>query len=157
MSMTTERTPTPTRGYRSSVKTIFIFLKLASEIKRFFDSLSAPESFENVPGFSEIKDLVSSLSSLDGVKQVRAVARKPWDLHDVTFELLVDVNADEELDDVGFLWEEAERRAFRVHRDLRKTTGEEWHFNAELVREFESINKACLITTSHYAQRSYSS
>jgi hypothetical protein len=144
MNMTTARTPTPTK----------VHIKLLSPetpwlIKKLVDWFSAPGSFENTPGFTEIQYLANSLSNLDDVKQVRAVACRPGDLHNVTFELLVDVNADDELDDVGCLWEEAERQAFRVHRDLRKTTGEEWHFNAELVREFESIDSERLITAGH--------
>lgn len=180
--MMTAKTFTPTKSFDSplyskysnlvppEVLTEIIFLKLiyskgssgalvpsGIHAVPVIEHSSEIQNFAEMPNFDKIQNLVTALSELDDVKEVRAVAHKPNDLHNVRFKLLVDVNADDELDDVGCLWEKAERMAYQARRELRKATEEEWHFNAELVKEFESIDNELLITSILYAQTKCSS
>lgn len=118
-------------------------LKIASVIKDFIDQISAPSISSNTVGFSEVRDLMIALQKLDGVEQVRAIADNPGDLHSLVFELKVSslANNSESRSGGGTLWEKAEDLVIEAEWNLRRSTGEQWCFESDLVCVFGDCPK----------------
>lgn len=93
------------------------------------------------PGVSSAWELVQTLSKIQGVKRVRAIAPRPTDLHWLQFDLAL--QPDSELSDES--WEKIQDLIIDAEWSLRDSTQEKWYFHAEVVENYETIREGAKV------------
>lgn len=101
-----------------------------------------------------IENLVQQLSELPNVEQVRAVASKNTKLNEITFEVLSNVDFDEEIE----LEKAAINLVVKTELELCKLfKAESWYFRTQLLKQFDtSVNNSQIIKFSNAQSNSIS-
>lgn len=117
-----------------------------------FDCSASEQSLMASLAMTEIQELAGILVELPGVARVEAVIRTPGDLHRIDFRLVLSEHGDEDnrFYSTEDLWEVAARIAFRSHKRLRESTGQNWYFNVTLDEDFSDYpNSNRIVAVTH--------
>ncbi|NEP60725.1 MAG: hypothetical protein F6K31_27645 [Symploca sp. SIO2G7] len=119
-------------------------------IKSLFTLLFTKPDISKKYGSAEIESLVHSLAQLPGVEEVRAVSHQPDDLHEVTFEVLSDIEPPERRE----LFAKALVLVRETEWMLCDTTDEDdWDFGTQMLRKFPTLLDENQVIASSYARR----